>query len=158
MTLSLINAARIVLAFGSIPLLAAPLPSSAQATARATAGTPAAINVVQAYYQAIDARHYATAWALWGDRGRPGQTYAAFRRGFAATRRVRVSVTGPVRSEGAAGSIYVTIPVRVDGVTTTGERQRFAGSYFVRRVNAVDGSTPSERRWHLYSATLKAVR
>ena len=154
MTMSRINIARIVLAIGSIPVLVVPVPSSAQAPA----GTSAAIDVVQEYYQAIDAHDYATAWKQWGDRGRPGQTYAAFRRGFAETLRVRVRVTGPVRSEGAAGSVYVTIPVRVDGLTTTGERQRFTGSYVVRRVNAVNGRTPSQRRWHLYSATLRSSR
>ncbi len=145
-----------MLAVATMAAFASPLPSAAQGGARTQLGTAAAIDVVRDYYCAIDAHDYATAWMKWGDRGRPGQTYAAFRRGFATTRRVRVNVTGPARSEGAAGSIYVTVPVRVDGLTTTGRHQRFDGSYVVRRVNAVDGSSPSQRRWHLYSATLRA--
>ena len=60
-------------------------------------------------------------------------------------------------SEGAAGSIYQTVPVTVEATTDTGARQRFAGNYVVRRVNGVDGATAAQLRWHLGSATLRAV-
>lgn len=156
MTLRNLRTLHSMLAIGTMAALAGPLPSEARAGAQTRLDAAVAIDVVRDYYRAIDARDYATAWAKWGDRGRTGQTYAAFRRGFTATRKVRVSVTGPARSEGAAGSTYVTVPVRVYALTTTGAHQRFDGSYIVRRVNAVDGGSPSQRRWHLYSATLKA--
>jgi hypothetical protein len=156
MTLSRFPILHRMLAVGMMVALVPSVPSAAQGVARTQSGTAAAIGVVRDYYRAIDARDYASAWAKWGDGGRPGQTFAAFRRGFAATRHVRVSVTGPARSEGAAGSTYVTVQVSVDGVTTRGGRQRFVGSYVLRRVNDVDGSTPSQRQWHLYSATLRA--
>ncbi|MEG3178843.1 hypothetical protein U1872_21655 [Sphingomonas sp. RB3P16] len=156
MTMRHVHTLHRMLAVGAMATLAVPPASAAKGGARTQPGTAAAIDVVRDYYRAIDARDYVTAWAKWGDRGRPGQTYAAFRRGFATTRQVRVSVTGPARSEGAAGSTYVTVPVRVDGLTTTGAHQRFDGNYVVRRVNAEDSTSPSQRRWHLYSATLRA--
>lgn len=115
----------------------------------------AAADVVRRYYAAIDARDFATAWTQWGDDGRPGQTFAAFEKGFAHTRatKVKTGTLGP--SEGAAGSIYQTVPVTVEATLDDGSAQRFAGSYVVRRINNVDGASPSQLRWHLASATLR---
>ncbi|HEY9827993.1 MAG TPA: hypothetical protein V6D19_21355, partial [Stenomitos sp.] len=50
--------------------------------------------------------------------------------------------------------LYIEIPVTVTAVTTDGTSQRFRGSYVLRRVNDVPGSTPEQRKWHLYSANL----
>lgn len=93
---------------------------------------------------------------IWADAGGNSDFDDRIRRGFAATRRVHVSATGPARSEGAAESTSVTVPVRVDGLTMKGGRQRSDGSYGVRRVNDVDGRIRSERRCNLHSATLGA--
>ena len=83
------------------------------------------------------------------------QTFAAFEKGFAHTRatKVKTGTLGP--SEGAAGSIYQTVPVTVEATLDDGSAQRFAGSYVVRRINNVDGASPSQLRWHLASATLR---
>ncbi|MBN3537123.1 hypothetical protein [Sphingomonas pseudosanguinis] len=117
----------------------------------------AAAGVVRRYYAAINAHDYATAWQQWGPDGRPGQRFADFQKGFADTRATRVTIgrTGP--SEGAAGSVYATIPVTVDAQLDNGRQQRFTGQYVVRRVNDVDGSSAEQRRWHIDSATLKPV-
>lgn len=117
----------------------------------------AAAAVVQRYYAAINARDYATAWAQWGDAGRPGQTYAAFARGFAHTRTTRVTIGPLTPGDGAAGSIYQPVPVTVDATTDDGRHQRFRGTYTVRRVNGVDGATPGQLRWHIGSAQLREV-
>ena len=144
---------RTLVVAGLVLATAAASASLRQAPPRST-GSEAAIEVVRRYYRAIDARDYPTAWAQWGRRGRPGQTYAAFRQGFAATRTVRLTVTGPARIEGTAGSVYVTVPVQVDAVSRARTRQRFSGEYVVGRTN-VDGATAGQRQWLLYSATLK---
>ena len=60
-------------------------------------------------------------------------------------------------SEGAAGSIYATIPVTVDAQLDDGKQQRFTGQYVVRRVNDVPGASADQLRWHIDSATLKPV-
>jgi hypothetical protein len=115
----------------------------------------AAADVVRRYYSAINAHDYATAWTQWGDDGRPGQTFKGFEQGFAKTRATRVTVGTLPPAEGAAGSVYQTVPVTVEATTDAGARQRFAGSYVVRRVNGVDGASAAQLRWHLDSATLK---
>jgi hypothetical protein len=117
----------------------------------------AAADVVRLYYSAINARDYATAWTQWGDDGRPGQTFKGFEQGFAKTRATRVTIGTLPPAEGAAGSVYQTVPVTVEATTESGARQRFAGSYVVRRVNGVDGASAAQLRWHLQSATLKPV-
>lgn len=120
-------------------------------------GGEAAANVVRRYYSALNARDYSTAWQAWGDDGRPGQRYADFSKGFARTRSTRVTVGALPPSEGAAGSIYQTVPVTVEAVLDDGVRQRFTGQYVVRRVNGVDGASASQLRWHLDYATLRPV-
>ncbi|KUM41348.1 hypothetical protein [Pseudomonas sp. EpS/L25] len=125
-----------------------PRPSSAEAAAA----------VVQRYYRALDARDYGTAWQQWGDDGQPGNSYERFRQGYAKTRSVGVTLgqLGPV--EGAAGSLYVSVPVTVNAQLSDGRRQTFTGTYQVRRVNDVDGASAEQRRWHLDSAKLSLKR
>ncbi len=118
-------------------------------------GSQAAADVVRRYYSAIDARDYATAWTQWGDDGRPGQTLAAFERGFDHTRSTHVSVGALKPAEGGAGSIYQEVPVTVEATLDDGTRQRFTGTYVIRRVNGVDGASASQLRWHIDSAVLK---
>jgi len=116
-------------------------------------GSAAAMAVVRAYYAAVSRRDYRTAYALWHG----AQSYAHFRRGYAGTRRATVTFLGAGSTEGAAGSLYLTLPVRVDARLRSGGRQRFVGHYTLRRVNDVPGSTAAQRRWHIESASLKQV-
>lgn len=134
---------------------------SADTTARSggagPAGAAAALAVVRAYYAAIDAGDYARAYRYWGDDGRNShQTLEEFRQGFARTASVSVDAGPPGRIGAAAGSRYVTIPVRVHARTRSGGEQCFRGSYILRRA-VVDGATAAQRRWSLYSAKLSAV-
>ncbi|WP_322964937.1 hypothetical protein [Sphingomonas fuzhouensis] len=118
----------------------------------------AAANVIRRYYSAINAHDYATAWIQWGNDGRPGQRFADFQKGFAHTRATSVSIGTMPPSEGAAGSIYATVPVTVDAQLDNGQQQRFVGQYVLRRVNDVPGATAEQLRWHIYSATLKPAK
>lgn len=125
--------------------------------ASAPGATP--VQVVRDYYAAINDRQYGTAYRCWADRGRAsGKSLRAFAAGFARTRSARVFI-GRVRPpEGAAGSIYVTVPVRVEARLANGNAQRFAGSYTLRRVNNVPGATREQLEWHIASARLRPVR
>jgi hypothetical protein len=120
-------------------------------------GMEAAADVVRRYYAALDAGDYATAWQQWGEDGRPGQTFASFERGFAHTAATRVMVGRLTPGDAGAGSSYQPVPVTVEATLDDGTRQRFAGTYVVRRVNDVDGATAAQRRWHLESAQLRAI-
>ncbi len=117
----------------------------------------AAAAVVRRYYAALNAHDYSTAWQQWGPDGRPGQRFTDFQKGFAETRATRVTIGRMGPSEGAAGSIYATIPVTVDAQLDDGKQQRFTGQYVVRRVNDVPGASADQLRWHIDSATLKPV-
>jgi hypothetical protein len=118
----------------------------------------AAAAVVKRYYAALDARDYDTAWAQWGEDGPPNQSRDKFAEGYARTRSTRVTIEALEPGEGAAGSIYQTVPVTVDAALADGTHQRFTGSYVVRRVNGVDGASPAQLRWHIDSAKLSPVR
>jgi len=112
-----------------------------------------AVSIVREYYAAVSRHDYRAAYALWHGR----QSYRQFRRGYAQTVRVNVTPIPPFESEGAAGSIYAGIRVRVDAALRSGRRQHFVGSYTLRRVNDVPGSTVAQRRWHIVSAQLSPV-
>ncbi|HEY9660783.1 MAG TPA: nuclear transport factor 2 family protein [Allocoleopsis sp.] len=118
-----------------------------------------AAQVIQNYYSAIDRHDYTQAYSAWEGEGTASQqSFEQFKQGFATTASTAVEVGQPNRSEGAAGSSYIEIPVTVTAaVTTDGTSQRFRGSYVLRRVNDVPGSTPEQRKWHLYSANLTQV-
>lgn len=111
------------------------------------------MQLVRNYYAAVSRHDYRAAYAIWHGT----QSYAHFRSGYAATGRARLTLLKPGDAEGAAGSIYVELPVRVDATLRSGKQQSFVGSYTLRRVNDVDGSTAAQRRWHIESAHLKQV-
>ncbi|NIJ73140.1 MULTISPECIES: hypothetical protein [unclassified Xanthomonas] len=117
----------------------------------------AAADVVRRYYAAINARDYAVAWQQWGEDGRPGQSYDAFKAGFAQTRAVKVTIGALGANDGAAGSVYQPVPVTVEATLADGTRQRFRGDYVLRRVNGVDGASAAQLRWRIDSARLKDV-
>ena len=124
------------------------------ATARDDA--EAAADVVRAYYRAIAARDYARAFAMWGSSGPPEQTQEAFAAGFADTATVDVKIGTLSRIEGAAGSRYITVPVTITATTRDGTKQRFEGTYTLRRA-MVEGAPAADRRWHLYKAEIRGM-
>jgi hypothetical protein len=78
------------------------------------------------------------------------QSFEEFQQGFANIVSIVEEVGKPGSLEGAAGSLYIEIPVTVTNVSSNGTPQRFRGSYKLQRVNKVSGSTPNQRRWHIY--------
>lgn len=118
----------------------------------------AAIAVVRHYYASINSHDYAAAYADWGETGPPGHLpLAAFKLGFSKTDSVSVTVGAPGRIDAAAGSRYIEIPVTVSATQQDGEVQRYDGTYTLRRA-VVDGATPAQRRWHLYTAKLTRLK
>lgn len=61
---------------------------------------------------------------------------------------LNVKVGTPGEQEGAAGSIYVSIPLLVSGVAH-GEGFHQTPTAILRRVNDVPGSTEAQRHWHI---------
>lgn len=117
-----------------------------------TDGPKETVAIIRDYYTAIDAKNYRRAYQYWGE-GRPadGQTFDAFRNGFSETTSVEVEIGKPGRIEPAAGSRYIEVPVVIRAELENGTKQRFEGTYTLRRSVAA-GATAEQRRWHLYSA------
>jgi hypothetical protein len=113
-----------------------------------------AVDVVKSYYAAIAAHDFERAYKDWGESGPPNQTLDDFRRGFATTASVSVETGEPSRIEGAAGSRYIDIPVKIAARTTSNETQHFEGTYTLRRV-VVDGASEAQRRWHIERASIR---
>lgn len=108
--------------------------------------------VTQAYFDAIASREYQAAWALrWKGEGDGTESWEAFRDAYDlyAEHHATVGIPGPV--EGAAGSLYVEVPVQLYGRMKSGEPFSSAGTVTLRRVNDVPGSTAEQRRWRIYS-------
>lgn len=91
---------------------------------------PAAI--VRSFYNAVTRKEYARAWSYYGER-KPVADYAAFVAGYGDTEAVTLA-TGPVTTEGAAGSIYGTVPVAIEATHTDGTTHAFAGCVTTRQI------------------------
>lgn len=140
---------------GSSP--AAPAPANVETSGPADAPPPlpaaaeaGPADIVRHYYALIGERRYDEAWKLWGDNGRAdGQTAGAFAKSFADIGAYDAKVGEAGAIEGAAGSLYVTVPVEVTGAKTDGTPIHLKGDVTLRRVNDVPGSTAEQRRWHI---------
>jgi membrane-bound inhibitor of C-type lysozyme len=114
-----------------------------------------AANVVQIYFASIEGGKYAAARALWGNNGDDSKlSQAAFAASFAKYKEYHANIGGPGEIEGAAGSRYVSVPVQVYARLKDGRPEYRTGTIVLRRT-VVDGSTPEQRKWHIYSADLK---
>ena len=102
--------------------------------------------VVQQYMALLEAGKRAEADALWSDSG----TDAAFASRLANYREVHANIGAPGQPEGAAGSIYVDVPIQLYGRLNDGKEFNARGTMTLRRVNDVPGSTAEERQWHIY--------
>lgn len=117
---------------------AAPKPLSEPKGAIDRKSVEAAGQVVQQFGGLIEKNRIDEAGKLWRD----AQDAAAFTKGLPRSTHLEIGQLGP--TEGAAGSIYTTVPV----VFYAGSFRRPA-DILLRRVNDVPGSTEAQRRWHI---------
>lgn len=105
------------------------------------------VRLLASYYNAINRREYSRAWAYWESPLNP--SYEDFVQGFADTESVMLVVRPPTRSEGAAGSVYVTIPALLSATHTDDSRHNFVGCFVARRPNVPEANT---QQWSLFDA------
>ena len=105
----------------------------------------AAGQVVQSYGALIEQGQWKQANALWGDAATAGQFQAT----FGKSKEVHLEIGNLGDPEGAAGSIYVTMPVIFYGDDSDGQPFRRSADVILRRVNDVPGSSEAQRRWHI---------
>jgi hypothetical protein len=110
--------------------------------------------VVTSFYNAINRGEFARAYSYYQEGEGVGD-YNEFVTGYADTVHVEVT-TRAATSEGAAGSIYYTLPVAIDARETDGRHAGFAGCYTLRLVNP-QLQEPPFRPLHIVSGTLHAV-
>ena len=116
-----------------------------------------AVNLIQRYYHAIDARDYRQAYELWDNAGAASrQALDEFTKGFAQTAHVEVTTLKPGRIGAAAGSRYIDVPVAIKATMTSGASQLFSGRYTLRR-SVVDGASAGQRQWRIYSASIHSA-
>lgn len=104
----------------------------------------AAGQVVQHYGALIEENRLLEAARLWRDP-KAGQ---AFEEELHPGTHLKIGDLGG--TEGAAGSIYTTVPVTFYGDTFSKD-----ASIILRRVNDVPGSTEAERHWHIERIEMK---
>jgi len=99
-----------------------------------------AADVVQTYFALLEHGKTAEAAKLRGD-GKPEDLgpYGSY----------HAQVGAPGAIEGAAGSLYVSVPVVLYGRMKTGAELHRSGQAILRRVNDVPGATPAQRRWRI---------
>lgn len=115
-------------------------------------------NVVQTYYALLAEGQYEEAWRLWTQGGQgSGMSADAFAASFGQYASYDANIGKPGAIEGAAGSLFVTVPVQIYGRKKSGEEVHELGEATLRRVNDVPGSTAEQRDWHIFRIDLKAT-
>jgi hypothetical protein len=107
--------------------------------------TEAAVQLVRGFVQLLNQRKFDDAYMLLGPNAPPRR---AFDHDFARLSDLEVRQGAAGDQDGAAGSIYLSVPLTVSG-TADGKRVRRSAEAVLRRVNDVPGSTEAQRHWHI---------
>lgn len=121
-----------------------PVPTARQPTLDPKSSS-AAEQLVRQFARLIEQGDLNEAYMLLGPSAPPRSSFDA---NFSHVRGLRVSVGPPGKQDGAAGSIYVSVPLTVSG-TANQKRVSRSGKAILRRVNDVPGSTEAQRHWHI---------
>jgi hypothetical protein len=122
-----------------------PAPPAAPKPAIDPKSKEAASAIVRGFVDALNAGRVGDAWMLLGPGAEPR---AAFERRIARYSGLKVNAGVPGDEEGAAGSIYLSVPLTISG-TVSGKRVSDSATAILRRVNDVPGSTEEQRHWHI---------
>jgi hypothetical protein len=107
--------------------------------------------VLQSYAALLEQGRFGEARRLWTEGGGgSGLDRQGFEQAHSKYAEIHAEIGAPGAVEGAAGSVYVEIPVRFYGRRTGGQPFNSPGSATLRRINDVPGSTEEQRRWQIY--------
>lgn len=135
--------------------LAAAAGTSAQAEQSFMDDRSTATAVVASLYNAINRQEYLRGWSYFAEDAAP--PYPQFRDGYLDTKSIDVSFGTP-QSEGAAGTIYTSLPVAIRAQRLDGSAAYFSGCYIISQVQPGLQDTPPYvpmriREGHLKAAT-----
>lgn len=105
----------------------------------------AAEELMQGFVRRINAGRFDEAYMLLGPNAPPRSD---FDRQFAGYTNLHARMGAAGDQDGAAGSIYVTVPLTISG-GLGGKRVERSADAVLRRVNDVPGSTEAQRHWHI---------
>lgn len=115
--------------------------------------TPAALML--SYFNAINKRSYLQAYSYYTNYAALG-TLDEFTNGYSETQSVSV-VFGNISSEGAAGSIYFTVPMVLKATTTANIQQKFAACYVLRLPQPGNYGAPPITPMHIERGTAQSI-
>lgn len=115
-----------------------------------------AVQVLRSLFNAVNRQEYLRAFSYWEPGAAGLAPFPQFEQGYADTASVQLS-TGDVTSDGAAGSVYYTVPVTLIAQTQQGIQQTFVGCYTLRLANPQIQATPPFRPLSIYSANVQQV-
>ena len=107
--------------------------------------TEAAMQRANAFVDLLNRGRFDDAWMLMSSAA---PSRADFTKDFSRYSHLRATTGSPGGQEGAAGSIYLSLPLTVSGKIDGKDASR-SGSIVMRRVNDVPGSTEKQRQWHI---------
>ncbi len=111
-------------------------------------------SLVRSLYNAINMQDYARAYSYFSDP--PAKDFDTYTKGFESTEHVDV-LLGAVSGDGAAGSIYLSVPTAIRAKDKDGKFSYFAGCYVVRQING-GIQDPPYRPLEIQSAKLKPAK
>jgi hypothetical protein len=101
--------------------------------------------LVTSFASLLNQGKLAEAYMLLGPGAPPRSDFDAHFSGYS---HLKVTSGKAGQPEGAAGSIYIEVPLTISG-TLKGKRVDRSASAVLRRVNDVPGSTEEQRHWHI---------
>ena len=111
--------------------------------------------VLQQYFQAIGAGKFDAAYALWRAQSNQAPESAAdLTTRYHGIASVQMKVTGDTHTEGAAGTLYTTVPLTITEHTSDGNDKSLTGECVLARSNNVPGSSDNARHWRLHACDL----
>ncbi len=113
--------------------------------------------VVRHYTDALAARRYDEAWALWDDGGAAsGMTREAFAASFDRYATYRATVGTPFDADAGAGQRYITVPVVVTGSLKSGGPFRLEGPVVLHKAaDGIESDDPHAHDWRIRSSEMK---
>lgn len=146
---------RLAILFG-VCLLASPTCAQpAQGELPYVDNRSSASEVVRSLYNAVNRREYLRAWSYFDESDRPD--YQRFVAGYADTATVELAV-GDETAEGAAGTVYWTVPVAIETRRTDGGTAVFTGCYTLAQPNPAAQEAPPFRPIAIREGALHAAQ
>lgn len=113
------------------------------------------VSIGQRYLDLLAAGEFDQAYGMWlPDTPIHQSGLERFEQSMLVYQSFHGEVTGTVRTEGAAGTLYAEVPIKVSGARR-GEPFSNDGTMTLQRCNDVPGCSEEQRRWRLRSIDLE---